>query len=111
MEQIVAEHLPGTSAAISFDEGFPAMPETEGSRALLRDLNKVNRALGLQVMEPFNPALRGAGDLSFVAPNVAGISGLGAYGDGWHAVGETIDLLAQTYQTRRVALFLYSLTR
>ena len=87
------------------------MPETEGGRELLRELNNVNRALGREVMEPFDPLMRGAGDLSFVAPYVAGITGLGAYGNGSHAPGETMDLASQTYQTQRVALFLYGLTR
>jgi glutamate carboxypeptidase len=111
MEQIVADHLKGTSATIAFGEGYPAMPETDGNRALLRELNGVNRSLGLDAMEPYDPALRGAGDLSFVAPYIAGISGLGSFGKGSHAPGETVELSSQTYQTRRVALFLYALTR
>jgi len=111
MKQIVSQHLPGTSAEIAFGEGYPSMPETEGGRELLRELNNVNRALGREVMEPFDPLMRGAGDLSFVAPYVAGITGLGAYGNGSHAPGETMDLASQTYQTQRVALFLFGLTR
>jgi glutamate carboxypeptidase len=111
MEQIVAQHLPGTTATIAFGDGYPAMPETEGNRALLRELNDVNRSLGLDVMEPYDPVLRGAGDLSFVAPYTAGISGLGSFGKGSHTTGETVELSSQTYQTRRVALFLYALTR
>ncbi len=111
MEQIAAEHLPGTTAALTFGEGYPAMPETDGNRALLRELNDVNRSLGLEAMEPYDPVLRGAGDLSFVAPYTAGISGLGSFGKGAHAPGETVELSSQTYQTRRVALFLYALTR
>ncbi len=111
MEKIVAEHLAGTSATLTFGEGYPAMPETEGNRALLRELNDVNRMLGLEAMEPYNPVLRGAGDLSFVAPYTAGITGLGSFGKGSHAPGETVELSSQTYQTRRVALYLYALTR
>ncbi len=111
MQAIVAQHLPGTGAEITFDEGYPSMPETEGNKALLRDLNQVNRDLGLEVMEPFDPILRGAGDLSFVAPYVASISGLGSYGRGSHAAGESLELPPQVKQTRRVALFLYQLTR
>lgn len=111
MQEIVAQHLPGTGAEILFDEGYPSMPETEGNKALLRDLNQVNRELGLEVMEPFDPILRGAGDLSFVAPYVASISGLGSYGRGSHAAGESLELPPQVKQTRRVALFLYQLTR
>ena len=47
----------------------------------------------------------------FSHEEIAGITGLGAYGSGSHAPGETIDLASQTYQTQRVALFLYGLTR
>lgn len=110
MEKIVADHLAGTTATITFGDGYPAMPETEANRELLKELNGVNRSLGLEAMEPYDPILRGAGDLSFVAPYVAGISGLGSFGKGSHAPGETVELSSQTYQTRRVALFLYALT-
>ena len=112
MQQIVAKHLPQTSAEIEFkDDGYPSMPATEANKALLRQLNEVNEQLGLSVMEPLDPVKRGAGDLSFVAPYTASISGLGAYGHGAHAEGESVDLSLQTYQARRVALFLYKLTR
>jgi glutamate carboxypeptidase len=111
MRQIIGEHLPGTSAEIEFKDGYPSMPETSGNKELLNRLNKVNRELGMDVMEPLDPSRRGAGDLSFVAPYVASISGLGAYGGGAHAPGETINLKRQPEQTRRVALYIYELTR
>lgn len=111
MRHIVEEHLPGTSGEIVFKEGYPSMPETAGNQELLHELNEVNRALGMSNMEPYDPAHRGAGDLSFVAPYVAAISGLGAYGNGAHAPGETINLARQAEQTRRVAIYLYRLTR
>ncbi len=111
MRQIIAEHLPETSAEIEFKDGYPSMPETAGNKELLAELNEVNRELGMDVMEPLDPSRRGAGDLSFVAPYVPSISGLGAYGAGAHAPGETINLKRQPEQTRRVALYLYRLTR
>lgn len=111
MRRIVAQHLPGTGAEITFKEGYPSMPETDANRELLHELNEVNRELGMPNMEPFDPAHRGAGDLSFVAPDVPGISGLGAYGSGAHAPGESINLARQAEQTRRVALYIYKLTR
>ncbi len=111
MRQIVSAHLPGTSGEIEFKDGYPSMPETAGNKELLKELNEVNRSLGMDNMEPFDPTHRGAGDLSFVAPYTASISGLGAYGSGAHAPGETINLGRQTDQTRRVALFIYKLTR
>jgi glutamate carboxypeptidase len=110
MREIVAKHLKGTSAEIEFKEGYPSMPATDANKALLTELNQVNRALGADVMEPYDPSRRGAGDLSFVAPYVASISGLGAFGSGGHAPGETIELKSQTPQARRVALFIYALT-
>ena len=111
MQQIVAKHLPQTSAEIEFkDDGYPSMPATEANKALLKQLNEVNQELGLSLMEPLDPIKRGAGDLSFVAPYTASISGLGAYGHGAHAEGESVDLSLETYQARRVALFLYKLT-
>jgi glutamate carboxypeptidase len=111
MQEIVAKHLKATSAEIEFKEGYPSMPATDANKALLGELNKVNGELGVGVMEPYDPSRRGAGDLSFVAPYVASISGLGAYGSGGHAPGETIELLSQAPQARRVALFIYALTR
>lgn len=111
MQEIVAKHLKETSAEIEFEDGYPSMPATDANKALLGELNEVNRALGMDVMEPFDPSRRGAGDLSFVAPYVASISGLGAFGSGGHAPGETIELKSQTPQARRVALFIYALTR
>jgi len=111
MQEIVEKHLQATSAEIEFEDGYPSMPATDANKALLGELNDVNRTLGMDVMEPFDPSRRGAGDLSFVAPYVASISGLGAYGSGGHAPGETIELTSQTPQARRVALFIYALTR
>jgi glutamate carboxypeptidase len=109
MGEIGAQHLPDTTAEIEFEDGYPSMPATDANKALLSELNQVNRTLGMDIMEPFDPSRRGAGDLSFVAPYVASISGLGAFGSGGHAPGETIELNSQTPQARRVALFLYAL--
>ena len=94
-----------------FEEGYPSMPETAGNKALLKELNEVNHDLGMDIMEPLDPSRRGAGDLSFVAPYVASISGLGSYGNGAHAPGESIHMERQPQQTTRVALYLYKLTR
>ncbi len=111
MRQIIGQHLPGTTAEIVFKEGYPSMPETQSNKDLLKELNEVNRELGMDVMEPLDPSRRGAGDLSFVAPYVASLSGLGSYGGGAHAPGESIQMKRQPEQTRRVALYLYRLTR
>ena len=111
MRVIVARHLPQTSATISFSESYPAMPPTEANRALLAELNEVNRDLGWAELQALDPSRRGAADISFVAPFVPSLSGLGAHGEGAHSPAETIDLSTLSRQVTRAALFLYRLTR
>ena len=111
MRSIVARHLPETSAEIEFADGYPAMSPTPGSQALLDRLNEVNRDLGVPALEPLDPDLRGAGDISFVAPYVSGLSGLGLPGTGAHTAEETVDLSALPLQVKRAALLIYRLTR
>ena len=111
MRAIVARHLPKTTAEITFEDKYPSMAPTEGNKALLTVLNSVNLDLNMEAMEALPPSMRGAGDVSFVAPYVASISGFGSVGGGAHAPGETVDLSRQPVQTKRTALFLYRMTR
>jgi glutamate carboxypeptidase len=111
MRQIAAEHLPGAGAQIRFEDGYPSMPATAGNQRLLDVLNGVNRDLNFETMEALPPSLRGAGDLSFAAPFLDALSGLGAVGAGAHVPGETIDLRRQPIQMKRTALLIYRLTR
>lgn len=106
MRAIVANNLPGTAAEITFSEAYPAMAPTEGSRALLADLNLVNRDLGLEPMAELDPMMRGAGDIAFVAAYVDGLIGTGMAGDGAHAVGETADLPSLWRQAKRAAILM-----
>ena len=57
MRAIVARHLPLTEADIEIEEHYPPMPPTTGSRALLTQLNQVNRDLGLPEMGELDPLL------------------------------------------------------
>ena len=112
MEAIVARHLPGTGAKISFGaDGYPPMAPTAGNRALLARLNAVNRDLGLEEMGELDPLKRGAGDISFVARDVDGLVGLGAASRGDHAPGETVDLPSLDRQARRAAILMTRLSR
>jgi glutamate carboxypeptidase len=106
MQQIVAQHLPKTDAKIRFYEGYPPMAPTAGNRALLKQMNDVNRDLGLPEEPELDPMRRGAGDISFVAEYVAGLAGVGAVGSGSHAPGETMDLSAMPRLTKRVAVLM-----
>lgn len=111
MQEIVAHHLPKTTATITFGEGYPAMAPTAQSRALLRILNHANASLGFKSMPELDPLKRGAGDISFVADLIPGLAGIGATGEGAHAPGETIDLSTQPINTKRDALLMYRLTQ
>lgn len=111
MSEIVARNLPGTSAKITFSDGIPAMPPTDGNYALLEQLNKVSEDLCFGKIEAFDPGVRGAGDVSYVAHLIPGIDGLGAAGSGAHTRGEFADLETLPVQIKRAAVLIYRLTR
>ena len=111
MREIVAAHLPGALAEISFEESYPAMPPTAGNRALLGVLNDINADLGLEPMGELDPLNRGAGDIAFVADKVDGLVGFGAAGQGSHAPGETVDLSSFDRQIKRAALMMARLSQ
>ncbi|HYH78988.1 MAG TPA: M20/M25/M40 family metallo-hydrolase [Longimicrobium sp.] len=111
MRQIVAQSLPQARAEIVFTEGYPSMPPTPGNLALLATLNEVNRALGVPTVDANDPVRRGAGDISFVAPFVSGVGGLGMHGAGSHTERETADLSTLAQQIKRAALLIHRLTQ
>jgi glutamate carboxypeptidase len=106
MTAIVAAHLPGTDAAITFKSGYPAMAPTPGNRALLDRLNTVNRDLGLAEMPALDPLKRGAGDISWVAADVPGLVGLGTASRGNHTPDEVVDLTTIRRQAKRAAILM-----
>jgi glutamate carboxypeptidase len=111
MRDIVAQHLKGTDATITFRDEYPAMSPTPGNARLLAVYDSASRALGYGTVAALDPGRRGAGDISFVAPLIDGLDGLGALGSGSHAPGERVDLKTLTMQTERAALLLYRLGR
>jgi glutamate carboxypeptidase len=111
MRAIVAQSLPGTRAEITFEDRYPNMPPTAGNIALLQRVNDVNQALGMGSVRSFDPASRGAGDVSFVAPMVDAIDGLGPLGSGSHSDREHVDLNSLRSATKRAAVLIYRLTR
>jgi glutamate carboxypeptidase len=112
MRQIVARSLPGTESTITFSEGYPSMPPTEGNEALLETFSAVSEDLGMGPLEPFDPGARGAADVSFVAAYVeAGMDGLGPEGSGSHTVRETVNLPSIERAAKRAAVLMYRLTR
>ncbi|MBX7496276.1 M20/M25/M40 family metallo-hydrolase [Qipengyuania sp. 6B39] len=111
MREIVADHLPGTSAEFEFVAGYPPMAPTDGNRDLLAQLNRINGDLGLDEQVPFPASRRGAADISFVAPYLDGLAGMGPGGGGSHAEGEYIDLPTIARQAKRAAILVGRLAK
>lgn len=111
MRQIAAQNLPHTSAELTFQDRYPAMSPTPGNWDLFQILKGVNADLGMPELVPYDPGTRGAGDVSFVAPYVASLDGLGARGDNGHSPEEYLELDSLAPTTKRAALLIYRLTR
>jgi glutamate carboxypeptidase len=112
MRAIVAQPLAGATAEISFDEdAYPPMPPTDGNRALLARLNRVNADMGLAPMGELDPSRRGAGDISFVAADVDGLVGLGPASDGSHIDKEAVDIPSIFKQAKRAAILMSRLAK
>jgi glutamate carboxypeptidase len=111
MREIVANNLPGTTARITFQEGYPPMSPTAGNLRLLQMYSQASSDAGLGPLEPIPPGQRGAGDVQFVAPYVDSLDGIGAVGDGAHSPDEDLELASIERSAIRAALFIYRLTR
>jgi glutamate carboxypeptidase len=111
MQAIVANHLPQTSATLSFDEGYPAMAPTDGNRELAAVLSAINEDMGRGAMPIWDPLRRGAADVSFVAPYTDALAGLGAIGEGAHTPNEVLELDSMAVAIKRAALLIYRLSR
>lgn len=109
MREIVANNLPQTSAEITFFDRYPAMSPTEGNMELFDILKVINQDMGYAPLSAVDPSLRGAGDISFVAPYISGIDALGATGRYGHTVYEQLDMRSIAPMTKRAALMIYRL--
>ena len=103
------DNLAGTSAEIAFADEYPAMAPTPANEAVLAVYDSASRALGYGPVTPLDPGRRGAGDISFVAPMITGLDGLGALGSGSHTPAERVDLGTLPMQTERAAILMYRL--
>jgi glutamate carboxypeptidase len=110
MRAIVAAHLPQTDAKIRFDEGYPAMAATPTGQELLRQWSEISVELGLGPVAESGVMTRGAGDIAFVAPYVAGLVGVGMLGEGYHAEGEKAYLDSLAPQAKRDAVLMERLS-
>ncbi len=107
MSEIVAAHLPHTSAEITFDDGYPPMAPTPGNQRLLGLFDQASRDLGFGPVQAVDPRQAGAADISFVAARVKmALDALGLKGSGGHTADETADLSTLGKQAKRVAVLL-----
>ncbi|MDR3635038.1 MAG: M20/M25/M40 family metallo-hydrolase [Isosphaeraceae bacterium] len=111
MSEIVARHLPRTSAEVVFADEYPAMAPKPANYELLDAFDRASRDLGMGPVRALEPTKRGAGDISFVASFVACLDGIGASGEHSHRADEYADVDSISTQIKRVALLLYRLTR
>ena len=110
MREIVAQHLPKTTAELTFDDGYPPMAPTDGNRRLLAVHDSVSQALGLGSVVAVDPSRAGAADVSFAAPYVPMvIDALGLAGHDDHSDKETANLAWLPRLTKRAAVLIYRL--
>jgi len=111
MFAVLEHHLPRTSSKLTFGEAYPAMTPTPANYALLAQLDQASRDLGLGEITAFDPKARGAGDIAFISPPLAGLDGLGLDGPGQHTKQESADLRQAPELVKRAALLIHRLTR
>jgi glutamate carboxypeptidase len=110
MSFIAGQSLPGTSATLTFDEGYPPLAPAEGNYRLLALFDQVSRDLGFGPVTAVDPRNAGAADVSFTAGLVdMAIDGLGPGGGSDHTVDEWILLPTLAMQTKRAALLILRL--
>ena len=110
MMEVVAQHLPKTTAELTFDDGYPPMAPTEGNRRLLAAYDSVSRALGYGAVVAVDPSRAGAADVSFAAPYIPmAIDALGLAGWDDHSDKETADLRWLPKLTKRAAILIHRL--
>ncbi|MFN3800659.1 M20/M25/M40 family metallo-hydrolase [Belliella pelovolcani] len=111
MRGIVGQNLNRTTAEITFEDGIPSMPPTEGNMALVDILNQVSMDMGYGEVKAGDPGSRGAGDISYVAEFLDCIDGIGASGSGAHSPAETINMKQYPDLIKRSTLFVYRLLK
>mgnify|MGYP001823557969 FL=1 len=83
---------------------------TDGNRRLMMELSAINEALGRGPMPELDPSMRGAADLSFVAPYTDALAGMGAIGSGGHTPNESLQLSSMSLAIKRAAILIYRLS-
>lgn len=95
----------GVTVHVEGSFGRPPMPRTDRNRALSRRAHALARELGLDVVEA--PVVGGGSDANFTSELTATLDGLGALGDGAHAVDEHVVVQALPERAALLALLLF----
>jgi glutamate carboxypeptidase len=106
MRAIVAKPLAGATPTIEFEDRYPSMPLTPDGLRLVSIFDESSRSLGYPAVVAQDAESRGAGDISFVAPFIPGIDGLGVSGGGAHSPRETVNLPSLKMQAERAAVMM-----
>ena len=111
MKAVVADGaLARTEAVLTFDDGYPSLPPTEGNARMLAEYDRASRDLGFGPVAAVSPDRAGAADVSFISGEVKSIiDGIGLMGHDDHSPSETADLTTLPSQTKRAAILLYRL--
>jgi len=112
MKSVMVEApLAHAEAALTFADGYPSLPPTEGNAKLLAEYDRASRDVGAGPVTAVSPDRAGAADVSFIAGEVPSIiDGIGLMGHDDHSPGETADLTTLPSQTKRAAILLHRLT-
>jgi glutamate carboxypeptidase len=107
MREVLAKPLPGTSATIEFDDGYPPLAPSDGNARILALYDKASRDLGLGTVTAVDPARAGAADVSFTEGLVEmALDGIGMRGRDGHTDRETAAMGSLRTQARRAAVLL-----
>jgi glutamate carboxypeptidase len=113
MKAVLADNpLAQTDATLTFEDGYPSLPPTEGNARLLAEYDRASRDTGSGPVAAVSPDRAGAADVSFISGEVKSIiDGIGLMGHDDHSPSETADLSTLPSQTRRAAILLYRLNQ
>ena len=111
MKAVVADApLAQTEATLTFEDGYPSLPPTDGNARLLAEYDRASRDVGSGPVAAVSPDRAGAADVSFISGQVPSIlDGIGLMGHDDHSPAETADLSSLPSQTKRAAILLYRL--
>ena len=106
MRAVLATPLTGATPVVEFSDGYPAMPVTPEGMRLVSIFDETSRSLGYPEVVAQDPESRGAGDISFGAPFIPGLDGLGVSGGGAHSPRESVNLRSLKMQAERAAVMM-----